>query len=210
VYFSVGQACVITWTPGSASASSYGSSRPTQTGSYGYIYSAVSSIFFDQLQKDGTYSGAHTRFYMSQPWGMYLPAAGTYNFSWESFTSGTVGTLTVSDPASMTSPLSVSGGTQNGMVWTKNTTAGATVNFTLSARAAMFVLKAYGGLVSGNLTTTFTYKEYGPHYQYLGKDGKYHAPAFSFIETLPAGSYVAEGDGGIQAASPNYFIAIPV
>jgi hypothetical protein len=207
--FSVGQACVITWTPGSASASSYGTSRPTQTNSVGYINSVVSNIFFDQLQKDGTYYGTNTRFYMSQPWGMYLPAAGAYKFPWESFTSGTVGTLTVSDPASITSPLSVSGGTQNGMVWTKNTTYGATVNFTLSTRSAMFVRKAYGG--NAGLITTFNYTTYGSNTPSLGKDGKYSNYAFGFIEVLPAGSYLILGNPAtILAASPNHFIAIPV
>ena len=210
LYFSVGQACVVTWTPGAASASSFGTSRPTQAQSYGWLSTTASNLFFNLLQKDGTYLGEHTRFYFNQPWAMYLPAGGDYRFTWESFTSGSVGTLTVSDPASITSPLSVSGATQNGILWTKNTTAGATVNFTLSTRAAMFVWKAYGGSVGGNLTTTFTYKQYGPNYQYLGKDGLYHNIAFSFIEVLPAGSYVAEGGSGIQAASPNYFIAIPV
>jgi len=202
VGFTVPSACVITWTPGAASPASYSSPGGSSTG---YIYSASSNTLFNQLQKDGTYNCANGRYWANQPWAMYLPAAGTYYFEGQSRASGTVGTLTITSASTITSPISVSGWTQSGLLWSKNTTYGSAASVTVSTKSA--VLLATGGF-GANLVTSFPFTVYGPPtYQTLEKDGSYHTGGYTFIMILPAGTY---SWGGLLTQTPSYFVAVPI
>lgn len=202
VGFTVPSACAITWTPGAASPASYSSPGGNSSGS---IYSASSNTLFNQLQKDGTYRCANGRYWCYQPWAMYLPAAGTYYFEGQSRASGTVGTLTITSASTITSPISVSGWTQSGLLWSKNTTYGSAASVTVSTKSA--VLLAVGG-VGSNLVTSFPFTVNGYQTtQELWKDGLYHTNGYTWIMILPAGTY---SWGGLVTQTPSYFSAVPI
>jgi hypothetical protein len=201
VYFTVGSPSVVVWRPNSGAFSATYNS---------YLYQlrcTTQNSFFNNLQKDGTYNfvGNGFRPHSNLAWGAYLPAAGTYAWAMEAGNTGTLGTLTVYDPATITTPITftTSGWSQSGVVYSKNTSYLGWETFTVNTRCSFWIKSYYTGgaafqsRTNPNTSVTWTWT--------LQKDGYYYGRGDENNILVPGTYSVKTGNN-----NPNYIIPIPV
>jgi Fibronectin type III domain len=200
-YFTVGSPSVVVWRPNSGAFSATYNN---------YLYQlrcTTQNSLFNNLQKDGTYTiaGYGFRPHSNLAWGAYLPSAGTYAWAMEAGNTGTLGTLTIYDPSTITTPITftTSGWSQSGLVYSKNTAWNGVETFTVNTKCSFFVKSAYsaGGAFKSrtNPNTSISWP------WSLQKDGFYLGRDDGNNILVP-GTYTLITSNN----NPNYVIPIPV